>query len=407
VTQPAEIVPLDVYTYTYTNTHTVTGNPDFDNWQVGSPIHGYTFTFDDFHINAAVAVDLTCAVMNNDGPQPGSIVAQRRITAGQTTSTLTMSPLTIPTGTTKFQLRTSPGANYSTPYPTYTETAQITWTNAPPMAACAYGASPNPSSQIATAVNMELILAVTAAMGLAPEAILFWGFMMGWPLIFPICSFVPTRPSDLVDADFIDGTLIPNPLSIPKFVALFEYGMWLYYCQCNPAPTGNPPPVQPTKPTFPSRVINIKITTNICSNADICSYLYKLQQLIVSLNISITNNSYYTPTRGYALGTSHVGLSGNGEIAVSGILGAFVSFTTLPSRVGLRVGDPNVIYEVGYITFGTPDGWYPPNTIDHNPWLVLPQFMTNVTRMGYSIPADCVLTLTELVPQSTQLAASG
>jgi hypothetical protein len=254
---------------------------------------------------------------------------------------------------------------------------------------------------------MELILAVAAAMGLAPEAILFWGFMMGWPLIFPVCSFVPNLPPALVDGDFIDGTLLPNPLSIPKFVSNFEYGLWLYYCQCNPAPTGNPPPNNPPKPSFPTRIINIKITTNICSNADICSYLYKLQQLIVTLNLSITNNSYYNMTRGYALGTSHAGLSGNGEFAVSGILGAFVSFTTLPPRVGYRVGDPNVIYEVGYITFGTADGWYPPNTIDHNPWLVLPAFMANVTKIGYSIPADTVLTLTECVPQSTQIVASG
>jgi hypothetical protein len=406
MTQPPPVVqPLDVYTFTYSNTHSASVGGGGWYWGTGTPQHGHTFT-----ISATLDVALTqgyyCSVIQGDGAGTGSILATMSWNAGATVGTVYSAPIAADPSSTTIYFSSSPTASW-TYAPTFTTNMVITWTNAPALPACQYGASPNPSSQIATAVNMELILAVTAAMGLAPEAILFWGFMMGWPLIFPICSSVPTIPSALLDSDFIDGTLIPNPLSIPKFVSTFEYGLWLYYCQCNAAPSGNPPPVQPTKPSFPSRVINIKITTNICSNADICSYLYKLQQLIVSLNISITNNSYYNMTRGYVLGTSHAGLSGNGELVVSGILGAFVSYTTLPSRVGFRVGDPNVIYEVGYVTFGTPQGWYPPNTIDHNPWLVLPAFMANVTKIGYSIPADCVLTLTELVPQSTQIVASG
>src|SRR5215472_16391284 len=47
--------------------------------------------------------------------------------------------------------------------------------------ACVYGAEPNPTSEIATAVNMEILLAVMAAMGLGPEAMFIWGFIMGWP----------------------------------------------------------------------------------------------------------------------------------------------------------------------------------------------------------------------------------
>jgi hypothetical protein len=269
--------------------------------------------------------------------------------------------------------------------------------------ACEYGAQPNPSSQISTAVNLELMLAVCAALGLAPEAILFWGFMMGWPLIVPICSTVPNLPDPLTNSDFIDGTFIPNPLSIPKFIALFEYGLWGYYCQCSPAPTGSPPPVQPSRPSMPTRITNITVINSVCSNADICTYLTRITQLIVSINLQINQNTYLSASSRYALGTSHTGLSGNGELAVSGILGAFVSFTTLPNRIGYLVGDPNVLYDVGFVTFGSPDGWYPPQNIDHNPWLTLPQHMSNVTKIGYSIPADVVLTLTELVPQQLSI----
>ena len=391
---------MAVYTYTYTNTHTVTGNPDFDYWQTGSPTHGNTFTFDNFTLSVALGVDVRCSVYGNNGPGAGSIFATRRVTAGNTTSFLESSPLTIPAGTTQFQLRTTPLSNYSTPYPTYTETAVITWTNAPVQPACAYGAELKSSSAISTAVNLELLLAVAAAMGLGPEAILFWGFMMGWPLIVPICNSVPNLPSAILDSDFIDGTFIPNPTSLGKFVDAFQYGLWEYYCECKPAPTGNPPPVNPPQQTFPTRITNITFVSSVCSNADICTYLTYMTRLIISLNLSITNNNYLNANPPYVLGTSHAGLSGNGEFAVSGILGAFVSFTTLPSRVGYRVGDPNEVWTDSYLSFGTSDGWYPSVKIDHNPWLILPQFMANVVKIGYSIPADTVLTLTELVPRS-------
>lgn len=269
--------------------------------------------------------------------------------------------------------------------------------------ACVYGAQPNPAATISTAVSLELLLAVMSAMALGPEAILFWGFMMGWPLIVPICNAVPDLPPAITDADFLFGSFIPNPLSVNKFVEAFNYGLWKYYCECKPAPTGNPPPVGPPSQTFPPRITNITVINSICSNADICTYLTYITNLIYSLNLQLTVNNYGTTNPPYVLGMSHPGLTGDGELAVSGILGAFVSFTTLPNRAGVTIGDPSTVWDVGHITFGTADGWEQTFPISHNPWLIQPQNMSNVVKIGYSIPLDCVLTLTELVPNQLAL----
>lgn len=389
---------MPVYTFTYTNTHTFTTISDQSNFQSNEPKHGNTWTGTVTMSPSspdAIAVD----VIADDG-SPGSVMGTASLAANVTGPVAFTTPLDFTTAITKFHLRTRSQYGWGS-VQTLTTTVAITWTNAPVMPACAYGAELKSSSAISTAVNLELLLAVAAAMGLGPEAILFWGFMMGWPLIVPICNSVPDLPSNITDADFVDGTFIPNPLSLPKFVASFEYGLWQYYCECKPAPGGNPPPVQPPNQIFPTRITNITFISSVCSNADICTYLTKITQLIISLNLSVTQNNYLNVNRGYALGTSHAGLSGNGEFAVSGILGAFVSFTTLPSHVGYRVGDPNEIWTDSFLSFGSAEGWYPSIKIDHNPWLILPQHMSNIVKIGYSIPADTVLTLTELVP--TQL----
>ena len=98
----------------------------------------------------------------------------------------------------------------------------------------------------------------------------------------------------------------------------------------------------------------------------------------------------------YIHGTAHAGLSGIGQFSVSGLLGLAVAVTTLPARAGATAGDPITIYDAGWVNVGTADGWSPRQFITSNPTIIKP-VSGDVTLVGYSIPADVVMTITELV----------
>lgn len=95
-------------------------------------------------------------------------------------------------------------------------------------------------------------------------------------------------------------------------------------------------------------------------------------------------------------GAAHTGLSGAGQIAVSGLIGVAVDLTTTPGRVGLVAGDPDTVFDVGWINVGTADGWGPRHFITSDPFVLTP-VSGDVTLIGYSLPADVVATITELV----------
>lgn len=98
----------------------------------------------------------------------------------------------------------------------------------------------------------------------------------------------------------------------------------------------------------------------------------------------------------YVAGTAHTGISGNGQLAVSGLLGVAVTVTTLPGRAGRVSGDPQSVWEVGWINLGTSDGWGPRHFISSSSFLLRP-VPGDVTLIGYSIPTDTTVTITELI----------
>ncbi len=95
-------------------------------------------------------------------------------------------------------------------------------------------------------------------------------------------------------------------------------------------------------------------------------------------------------------GAVHAGLSGTGQFAVNGILGLGVTATTIPTRAGTIFGDPNQLFDIGWINVGTADGWGPRQFLSSSPFILAP-VAADVTLVGYSIPADVVVTITELV----------
>lgn len=98
----------------------------------------------------------------------------------------------------------------------------------------------------------------------------------------------------------------------------------------------------------------------------------------------------------YIASTVHSSLSGNGTIAVQGLLGIKIEATTVPSRLGLVAGDPNDLFGAGWVNLGTADGFGPRQFISTSPMIIRP-VQPDVTVIGYSIPADVTVSITELV----------
>jgi hypothetical protein len=95
-------------------------------------------------------------------------------------------------------------------------------------------------------------------------------------------------------------------------------------------------------------------------------------------------------------GAVHSGLSGNGSFAVQGILGLSVTVAAAPARLGVAVGMPDTLWDAGWINLGTADGYGPRMFITSDPFLIQP-VPGNVTVVGYSIPDDVTIDVTEII----------
>ncbi len=99
---------------------------------------------------------------------------------------------------------------------------------------------------------------------------------------------------------------------------------------------------------------------------------------------------------GYVPGTVHAGLSGAGNLSISGLIGAKVDATTIPGHFGREGTSPTEHFDLGFITFGTPDGWPSSYRLEHSPELLLPARCGAYTDLRYDLSPGVVATITEL-----------
>ena len=104
----------------------------------------------------------------------------------------------------------------------------------------------------------------------------------------------------------------------------------------------------------------------------------------------------------YVYGDNHVALTGDGEIApVSGLLGVSIDVTTIPSTVGSAIGTPQHLFDVGYVTLGTSDGWLRSRRIDADGTLeIATPGVGAITRVGYTLAPGVEIDLRELIRES-------
>lgn len=99
----------------------------------------------------------------------------------------------------------------------------------------------------------------------------------------------------------------------------------------------------------------------------------------------------------YIDGASHTGLSGDGHITCQGLLGARVTLTTIPASVDQVAGDPDAIFNAGWVNFGDSTGYSERRWINASPIQFFPRAAGQYTRIGYSLEPGVVATITEIV----------
>lgn len=100
---------------------------------------------------------------------------------------------------------------------------------------------------------------------------------------------------------------------------------------------------------------------------------------------------------GYVASTAHAGLSGAGTLDISGLLGASVTVTTIPGQYGRGGSSPVEYFDMGFVTFGTPDGYPSSYRVERSSNVFLPSRCGAYTTLAYDLPPGVVATITELV----------
>lgn len=99
----------------------------------------------------------------------------------------------------------------------------------------------------------------------------------------------------------------------------------------------------------------------------------------------------------YVYGTQTTGLTGHGSISTSGLVGVSVDVTTLPSSYGRATGSPEALFDLGYVTLGTADGYEKSRRIDSDGTLFIPPSAGLYTAIGYTLSPGVEVAIRELV----------
>lgn len=99
----------------------------------------------------------------------------------------------------------------------------------------------------------------------------------------------------------------------------------------------------------------------------------------------------------YLASTAHAGISGSGSLAIQGLLGVKVEVTTLPASLGVSGTSPAEHFDLGFITFGTTDGYPHSIRLEHQVQLMLPARCSVFTTLAYDLHPGVQVTITELL----------
>lgn len=99
----------------------------------------------------------------------------------------------------------------------------------------------------------------------------------------------------------------------------------------------------------------------------------------------------------YVSSTVHAGLSGAGSFAISGLLGVKIHATAIPGSYGRAGTSPTEYFGLGFVSFGTPDGYPHSERLERSDQLLLPPRCSAATQFDYDLSPGVVITVTELL----------
>lgn len=288
--------------------------------------------------------------------------------------------------------------------PTFTATVDMTLFD--DLVYCGYG------SRVKTGytdwITLDPVLLQSAIAAVASSGA--WGivaFFAGQLFnVSTLCANPRPTPVILTTTDMVDlagGPFSPNAQAVAaKARVWLNWALWPALCECTPgSPSPYDPPIIIDHRTGTGT--DSPTSTFLCDNTDLCSVLLRVEFALATMRSQqqqMRGVLDYVQRQGvpdtYAYGSSHAGLTGDGDFGVASILGLSITFTTLPSTYPSFGGDPDMYHQLGRISLGTADGWERSWWATHSPYLILP-ISAAVTKVGWTFPSGIVATITELV----------
>lgn len=155
---------------------------------------------------------------------------------------------------------------------------------------------------------------------------------------------------------------------------------------CSAAPITYPTPTAPTLPTTPTYP-----TPTACTTDQLCKMLQTVSDQLKANTDLVTLIQRQGVPFAYIPAGTFAGLTGSGEVAVSGILAVSVDASDHP-LTSVEFGHPSERFDNGWINLGDADGWFARVQLGPHPTLI-PSVPAFVTKVGYTLPPGVTATL--------------
>lgn len=261
--------------------------------------------------------------------------------------------------------------------------------------ACQFGTQPQPSAAATSVITPALVDLVLTALDLEELAFLFDVIWYSTLNIGQMCSQLPPAapPIDL-------SLLTASPSTIQQ---LFTALAWPHFCQCV---AGTPTPVPPISPVGPTNTPWPTQPTFPCADTDVCAALVAMQRQLQALQATLANvwdvsssvQRYRVPF-GYIGGTQHLGLTGEGSISVSRLVGLQIVVTALPVNGKVLQSNPDYFWNLGWISVSDGGGMLQQRRIARQSMTWFPDQMQEASTVGYFLEPDVSISVVELEPE--------
>jgi len=171
---------------------------------------------------------------------------------------------------------------------------------------------------------------------------------------------------------------------------------WFLECETSgsPAPLPYVPPAEPPPPAIPTPPVTAPAA---CSLDDVCAQLDAIRKMLGPMAAELQRFRQYELPFRYAIGGAHVGLTAEGSFGISRLLGMRIVVTAYPTPARALVGNPDYIYDLGWLSISTPEGMVVEKRLSQVAFVWVPDQMPLATTFAWALGAGVVVTATELV----------